>query len=54
MNREPTIMKQIKYQTLPQLDSYFGCISTPVVSTPRNINPAHPSVVVKINRALIA
>jgi hypothetical protein len=47
-------MKEIKYQTLPQLASCFGYISTPVVSTPRNINPAHPSVVVKMNKDLIA
>lgn len=43
-----------KYQTIYGFASCFGYISMPTVSTPRYIIPAHPSVVVKMKRVLIA
>lgn len=52
--REPITMNKIKYKQIHGFDHDFGCMSIPAVSTPRNITPAHPSEVVKMNKVLMA
>jgi len=54
MNKDPTIMNMMKYQILPGLLSWIGCISMPFVSMPMYATPDHPSVVVRMKRVLIA
>ena len=52
--RDPITMNEMKYTTIHGFDHDFGCMSIPAVSTPRNITPAHPSPVVKMNKVLMA